>query len=360
MVQTEIERPTAVRSKERDASLDLVRALAGYLVISIHFFLNNEYYAQPMEGGVMLLATAVRMAFASCVPLFLLLTGCLCRGKTLSARYYLGLIHVLLSYLLCGLCCTGVQLFRGQALGMKEIVKRFLNYSAAPYAWYIEMYIGLFLLIPFLNLIWKGLESKKQRGALVLTLLFLTALPTLTNLRHSILPDWWVNLYPVTYYFLGAWLGEYRPKLDWRWGLPAWAGVVLAEGGLLFRACQGGTYQWNIFGDWSGLGVVVSTCLLFLLVRQIPAVRFPRWSKRLIRKGAELSLGVYLVSWCFDSLFYPILNSCVPVFADRLPWYFVIVPAVYLCSALCAQAMEWLRRGIAWCLNKLFPKLHLS
>ena len=94
------------------------------------------------------------------------------------------------------------------------------------------MYIGLFLLIPFLNLIYNNLGSKKHKIVLICTMLFLTSLPTIVNiynfrlgfsadmffndgeLRNKILPFWWKSMYPVTYYFIGAYFSEYKPKID--------------------------------------------------------------------------------------------------------------------------------------------------
>jgi len=344
----------------RDVGLDLIRALAGFLVLSVHFFLNNGYYAQPLVGKRMLLMTMMRMGFMTCVPLFLLLTGYLCRKKTLTPRYYLGLVRILLTYGLCGGACLIVRAARGEAVGLREAVKGFLNFSAAPYAWYIEMYIGLFLLIPFLDLIWRGLESQRGRLALVGTLLALTTLPALTNARWTLLPDWWIQIYPITYYFLGAYLGDHPPKVPWGRGIAALLAVVAAEGAAAYLLAGGGAFQWNIFTDWGGPGVVASSVLLFALIRQIPAERAPRWLRWLIYKGSELSLGIYLISWCFDTLFYPILAQRVPEMPDRLFWYFAIVPAVYLCSALAAQALEWIRKAITWALNKCFPSLALK
>jgi len=356
------------RNRKREVNLDLIRAVAAFLVISVHFFMNIGYYNQPLEGKRMLLMTVARMGFMTCVPLFLILSGYLCRKKELNVRYYLGLIRTMLTYTLCALCCIVVQLERKtlELKGVCDLLGRLLDFSADPYAWYIEMYIGLFLLIPFLNLIWKGLETKGRRWALVLTLLVTTALPTLSNLpalsdvvlqkqiHYSIIPDFWISIYPITYYFLGAWFGEYQPKVDWRWALPALIGVTLAGGGIFFYLLQGKIYRWNVFTDWGGATVTVSACLLFLLLRQIPANRFPRWLQWLCYKGSELSLGIYLISWCFDTEFYPTLLEKVPLILDRLPWYFVIVPVIYLCSAGAAQMIEWFRRGIVWLAHRVF------
>ena len=344
---------------KRDARLDLIRALAAFMVVSVHFFLNSGFFETPMTGNRMLVMAMVRMAFMTCVPLFILLTGYLCRHKALTLRYYLGLARVLLTYVLCAIVCLGVRGARGEVLDLGRRVRALLDFSAAPYAWYVEMYIGLFLLIPFLNILWAALETKTKRCALVATLLALTTLPALANFRWNLLPDWWINVYPLTYYFLGAYFAEYRPRLSWTWGVPTLVILAAAGGGLMYILSAGAPALWNPALDWYGPTVVLSSCLLFLLLLRVPADRAPGWVKWLLAKLSQLSLAIYLLSWCFDTAFYPILAQKAPAVTDRLPWYFVIVPAVYLSSAIVAQLVEWLRRGMTWCINKVCPKADL-
>lgn len=356
MAQAVLERSAApVKEGRRDPGLDLIRTVAGFLVISVHFFLHTGFYAQPMEGGRMLLMATLRMAFMTCVPLFLLLTGFLCRKKELTKRYYLGIVRVLLTYALCGLACQLFRLWRGEALSLREGLRQLLDFSAAPYGWYVKMYVGLFLLIPFVNLAWKGLETKGRRLALAATLLSLTALPALAGIN-----DWWVNVYPLAYYILGAWLGEYEPRPKARWLLLGLAGTVALGGAAAYKLNQGGVFQWRHLTDWYGPTVMASSCILFLLLRQAPTGRAPGWVKWLAAKGAQLSLGIYLLSWIFDQLYYPTLLARAPDVTLRLPWYFVMVPAVYFSSALAAQGVEWIRMGIVRGVGRIFPQAGLK
>lgn len=344
----------------KDLNLDLMRALAAFLVLSVHFFLNNGFYAQEVLGRRMLLMTMMRMGFMTCVPLFLVLSGYLCLKKSLSGRYYLGVVRIVLTYALCSVVCLGVRLWRGESIGLTDAARMFLGYSAAPYAWYIEMYLGLFLLIPFLNLIWRGLSTRRGHLALIATMLALTTVPVAINFRYSIAPDWWMGIYPLLYYFLGAYFATYQPRPRWYWLMLGLAAAVVLGGTMMYVLSLGGVFQWLPLSDWYGPTTVLSTCLLFLLVRQIPVERWPRWAQWLVRKGSELSLGIYLLSWCFDSWLYPILTERVPNMLDRLPFYILIVPAVYLCSALASQGVEWVRRGITLGLDRIFPRLGLK
>lgn len=353
-----LERPAA---RTRDANLDLIRAVAGWLVVSVHFFLKICYYYEPLVGGGMLLMSILRMACMSCVPLFLLLTGYLNCHKKLSGRYYLGIVRVLLSYLLC----SGVGLFYrwhwlGEPMGLRTAVKMILNYSGAATGWYIEMYIGLFLLIPFLNMLWEGAAEEKKRRWLVLTLVALTALPAMTNFRHQILPNWWRLTYPLCYYFMGAYLRTYQPKPRWQLALLGVVASAVVGGAWVFWVDHGQLFVGGDYTDWAGPTVMVGALCLFLLLRQIGTERWPGWLKWLVHKGAELSLNIYLVSWCFDSAYHPLLWQVEPTVMGRLKWYFVMAPAVYLSGALVAQAVEWVRKGVTWGLNRLFPRLELK
>ena len=62
----------------------------------------------------------------------------------------------------------------------------------------------------------------------------------------------------------------------------------------------------------------------------------------MILKISELSLVVYLVSECFDKIFYSILNRVVPVMQKRLEWYPIVVILVFVFSLIVAQFIVWI------------------
>ena len=51
-------------------------------------------------------------------------------------------------YTLCALICSIPKFIRGE---FGEFFVAFFEFKAAPYAWYLAMYLGLYLLIPILN-----------------------------------------------------------------------------------------------------------------------------------------------------------------------------------------------------------------
>ena len=73
---------------KRNPAADIIRILAFFLVVSVHFFLNNGFYSYIVEGKRMYIMTLMRSFCIICVPLFLTLSGYLLRRKQLEKNYY--------------------------------------------------------------------------------------------------------------------------------------------------------------------------------------------------------------------------------------------------------------------------------
>lgn len=329
------------QAKRRDFSLDLARAAAGVLTLSVHFFLNNGFYDTPVAGKTMLAACVVRMLCMSCVPLFLLLTGYTCVNRKWSKEYYRKLLPVLFTYLLAGAACLAFRvIWEGERFTLWGIVRQFTVYAAAPYAWYIEMYIGLFLLSPFFNAAWHALEDGGKR-ALVLTLVCLTALPGVVNQYRELFPAWWMRIYPLTYYALGAWLREHPLRFRGWQLLACWAGLAVFVGMKGYRTAGGGTYLQMSEDQWGSLALTVQSVCLFSCLGRTKGERVPRPLRWCVDRVARLALPMYLVSYIADRIIYPVLARAVPEAHHRLFAMPVVVPVVVLCSLLLAQLVDW-------------------
>lgn len=333
--------------KKRDLNLDLIRCAAVYCVLSVHFFFHNEFYITPIIGKRMYAMVLMRSVFMVCVPLFLILSGYLMNRKTLTITYYKGLKKVLYVYLLASIACILFRIFYlSTPVSITQALVSITDFSAAPYAWYVEMYIGLFLMIPFLNLMYNGLKTKRQKAVLVMTFFCLTSLPTFSNLIVSILPDWWTSLYPVTYYFIGAFISEFDIKIK-RWAnLAIIVLVILMNTALAIYVSHGSVFEWGIFNDWNGFGNVLLSSFIFIFLKHLNLEKVPECIEKLIITISGLSLGIYLVSWIFDRIAYPILNSSVILVQNRLAYYFIVVPLVFIGSALLSWLINLIYQGI--------------
>lgn len=355
-----VEEYTKAKMREcRDTSLDLIRVFANFSVISVHFFLNNGFYSEIVMGKRMYLMVLLRTFFMICVPLFIVLTGYLMSSKKLTRKYYSGIIKTLFIYVLASVACIFYKNYSlPETYDLKKAILGILDFSAANYSWYIEMYIGLFLLIPFINLIYQGLNNKIQKQILILTLLLLTALPSVVNIFHfteaekwgiyisanmyqKIIPAWWTGVYPLCYYFIGCYMKEYGLKFGKVKSTVLLLGTVFFAGSMNYCISYGTVFQWGGWQSWGSLFNVISTVLVFNIFRKMKWINnLPNIIKIFIKWLSDLTLGAYLVSYVFDSLFYQVLLERVPDMIHRLEYYFIIVPAVFICSMLLSAGIN--------------------
>ena len=85
---------------KRNASLDIIRGFAVVLVACLHSIGNGSLTANHISGVSGYLLTGLWLLSASCVPLFLMLSGYLQNRKTPTVKYYVNYLHIYIPYLL--------------------------------------------------------------------------------------------------------------------------------------------------------------------------------------------------------------------------------------------------------------------
>ena len=335
---------------KRNFNLDLIRCVAVLFVLSVHFFLNNGFYGEIMQGKKMYVASIMRQLFVMCVPLFLILTGYLMNKKQLVASYFKGIYKVLISYVLCTICiCLYRMLYLKETLSILDIIFNITSYQQ--YSWYIEMYIGLYLLIPFLNILYHGLQGKRQKEMLIVVLIILVTLPSVFNTVETttipvadtqILPEWWNGIYPLLYYYIGAYLSEYNAdiKMSLRNNVISIILSVVLCGTYSYWRSYGETFIWGAWCSYGGFSNVICATLVFLFLLRIDISFLPNCIKKILVKISEVSLLIYLLSWIFDNYAYSILNASVESVHTRLLYFGVIVPFVFVGAFVLACIVE--------------------
>ncbi|MFR7977912.1 acyltransferase [Butyribacter intestini] len=339
-----------LKLEKRNINLDVIRCIAVFSVISVHFFNNTEFYQQIVSGKRMYCMVIMRTFFMICVPLFLILTGFLMSKKELNRKYYKGLLRTIEVYVCAELICLCFKKYiLGEEIWKGRFIFDIIGVQGIDYSWYVEMYIGLFLLIPFLNLIWKGLETKKRRVVLILTLLLCTTIPTMFNIfdwsisgfwtmpsisqnYQSIMPDWWINLYPLTYYFIGTYLREYDLKISVKINILMLIVAVVLGGTFNYYRSYNSLFEWGSYNGWNGIENVINSILVFVLILHMNFDKVFTCIKKGIVNISEWSFGIYLLSWVTDQIIYSRFNALVPEMVDRLNYFLPIVISVFLCT----------------------------
>lgn len=316
--------------KERNINLDLTRSVATIGVISVHFFLNTGFYQEIVVGRRMALMVSMRTLFMYCVPLFLLLTGFLMCNKKLEKKFYRGILHTLEIYVIASIMCMLYAMIQNkEAFSILQWIKNILDFSGAPYAWYIEMYVGLFLMIPFLNLLYHSIAERKNKLVSIFTLIFLVTLPSCINIYGiSILPDWWEGLWPLLYYFIGCYLREYLPRIKLKWCVFLLFCVWISNSAFCLLRSWNKTFEWGIYNDWSRFQNLIFSVLIFIVLQNLNLENIPFILKKIIRVISRLSLGIYLCSWIADECVYAYFNEVVNEMAYKINFFPVVILVV--------------------------------
>ena len=304
--------------RKREPGIDLIRCTGLLFVVGVHSFLKNGFYYEPQVGAVMWAADSVRWLFYCCNGIFLLLTGYLKSTKPFGKDYFRSLIPVLVGYILTCVFSFPIRHFLlGEKLTLWQWLTNFITF--ANYGWYVEMYIGLFLFSPVLNLAMSQLTTKKQWMWLVGTVVLLSALPSVTSL--NIIPDYWTALYPVTYYVIGAAIKKWQPKVK-PWLALSMAVITAMTVGLITLLTTDETVSKGFGQGYGGFWVTVIGVWIFLgLYRLQPGEKLTRvlaWMAGGCFEGYILSrlLDVWLYN-CFKQWhspeYYPLLFICVTI-----------------------------------------------
>ncbi len=213
----------------------------------------------PQVGAAMWAADSFRWLVFGCNGIFMMLTGYLMSQKKMTSRYYLRLIPILISYTLTCLISYPIRHFlQGERLPLGEWIDHYFSFSN--YAWYVEMYIGLILFSPVLNLALRSMRTRQELVGIAGIMLLLTAGPNITEL--SILPDYWTSLYPVTYYVIGAVIARLQPKAATFLCLIGVALSVMGQGMASVLMTDEG-FSEGFTAGYGGFWVTLTVTLLF-------------------------------------------------------------------------------------------------
>lgn len=332
-------------AKQRTTGLDIIRSCAILFVIAGHFFsLHTSFRTTNFEGISMFLQACITPLFSTGVPLFIMMTGYLNANKTVGRKYYRGIGRVLIAYLffsLLTLCFKRFYLV--EDISLRSMIEQILNFSAIPYAWYIEMWIGLFLLTPFLNMLYKAIPTSKQKILWIGTLFVMTALPDLFN-RYGLhlLPGFWQGCYPLMFFFIGSYIREYQPKMRYVCSCLVIIGCCLINPvfNLLFIRNH---ILISIGGGFAGVFGTMIAVTFFLLLYQLNVGNSV--IKNVFTKVSLLSLDIYLCCYIFDAIYYPWFKDHYFVNQSQFgTFFFVIVPLVFVSSYLLAYLKDFLFR----------------
>lgn len=309
--------------KKRLSGIDAVRTAAILFVIVLHAITLSGVLdgARTWQWSLALYA---RQLTTAAVPLFLMLSGYLQRKKSFTLSYYKGILPLYLSYFVISALCMAAYAVSGAINGNMDLtfvtaVYKILNFSANGYAWYFEMYLGLFLLIPFLNMAYNCIATKRGKQILIGSLVFLTILPDTiagfspyydgsgSTVALNIFPDFFKAMYPITFYYIGSFIAEYKPRLSRVKRIlgvllvPLLPTVLIA----LYTHLRGG-YAWYLLNGFQTITVLFTALAVFLALYDLEIKNSV--AQKALSQIALCAFEMYLLSYLWDNLLYSILG----------------------------------------------------
>lgn len=200
------------------------------------------------------------------------------------------------------------------------------------------MWIGLFLLTPFLNKLWNSLNDKRPRIILIIILFACSAFPDFTN-RYglSIVPDYWRSTtYPLMCFFIGCYIRSYQPLFNSQLLIGIITALCLLNP-IISIIIAPGRPMMHLHGGPGGIISIPVAVLTFLLFYQKDIKFTP--VRNLITKISLLSLNMYLTAYIFDQLLYPVWTEYAGETQQELaPFYpaiiFSLVAGTFITSYL--------------------------
>lgn len=357
---------------KRNLSLDLIRIFALFCTISVHFFLNTDFYSQTNFTNIMYLHSFLASFFIICVPLFLILTGYLMSSKKFESFRISNIKKTICIYIISSIFCIVYRvIFKYETFKFSQVISSILNYEAAKYSWYIEMYIGLFLFMPFLNTIYQNLKNKKQKQYLIFIMLLTTCLPNLINYidltsndffsiekTFMYLPDYWIELFPITYYFIGAYIREFNVKINKLFNILLI--IITTFTSCTFNLClsEKKLYLFSSLNSYNSIFVLLISILVFVFILNININKVGTKISKFIGNISDICLGGYLLSYIFDDYFYYELNKKISIYDDKLKYFFIIVPLILVSSLLLSYITNFIYNILNFLCYKIYNSLH--
>jgi surface polysaccharide O-acyltransferase-like enzyme len=232
------------------------------------------------------------------------------------------------------------------------------------------MYIGLYLIIPFINIILNTIDQKIY-NILILVLALLVAIPAAFNpiielypfssLIHF--PNWWQPVYPILYYIIGAYIRKYNPKVNRKLCIAIAFFLAIMQTLILIWTQQPKVNNWFLT-NYATLFMVIQSAAIFLALYNFD------FKSSVIRTAfkivSSLTLEIYLFSALTDSVLYDntrsihLINLKLPQEVIFKHYYFIIVSIDIICNILFAVIFRFLYNKVVILFNFIAHKVHLT
>lgn len=300
-------------SSTRNYGVDAVKILAAILVLSVHYMRASGFYDRKLEGEIMFGSVMMFGLFMTCVPLFCISSGMVLRNRKISESHYSKIIPFIIRYAILQVITAYLFKYVSEQPVTAAQYKSIL--FSTPY--FISMYIQIYFLSPFLNVMYNNLEENKSKFILIAVLIFIYCLPSLLRLSgYNILYNGWQSSYVLMYYIVGLFLADMKFKV--RPIISFLAGIVtmICYAALIFIFANHGKGVFSHYlGHSEGLFTLVLSILIVIFFDNLNYTN--NKINFILKEVSSITIGNYIIGGYFT---------------ERLAWSIFVDKSNYLVS----------------------------
>ncbi len=291
--------------KKRNYTQDFIRALAIFLVILLHisaYFMGDNW---PAANANFWSGTFFDAFTRVCVPLFVMSSGFfLIKEKAETAEeFFKKRTNKLLTPLIFWSLLYSEYSYHAHA-SFKDLTWSFLSGRPYYHFWFLFMLIGLYMVTPFINTLYRHYKLRKM-NILGFALLALGLIVNMWNIHFgnpSFFALWFI---PYLGYFI---LGHTLPKMKYKFSISAGFVVYAVTGALLVGA---GYWTLSTLGtseyafDYLSPLVILGSLSLYASLVKLDM------EKSWLTGIAKYTLGIYLIHVLFMEKFFQLTNKVI-------------------------------------------------
>lgn len=347
----------AEKRTPRQSNVELLRIVAMLGVVILHYnSVGGGFDNVPAGGASMCLLYGLEGLFICCVNLFVLITGyfsCIDNRRRFSKA--LGLMLQVAVFQLLG---YAVGLMQAEEFSLRTLVLKLV-----PNNYFVTLYVALYLLSPYMNLVLQKLSGGQLKRLLVLSLVLFALWPTVTESGDALLREDFPGLstvsldgsisgYSIVNFALMYLVGASVRLLDIR-VKKRYSGAVLVLTAVILSL-------WGYFDNVTGMAraycnplVILEAVAAFLLVREL------NFSSRLVNALSPAAFTCFLLHSTLLE-FYGIPEAVRQPAVLVLAHVLFTAITIYLIAWLAYRAYHFVSKPILTTADKLLPEMDLD
>lgn len=197
---------------KKNIGIELLRIICMFMILGLHFNMHGNVLSQlnKLTNFNSFFILMLECIFIVAVNVFVLISGYNMHSKKFKKER---IIKLLIKVWVINLIMCLIMYFTGNiSLNIKNLLYFILPFTLQEY-WFVNAYIYLIILVPFINALIKNIDKKKFNYLLLILLVFNSILSCMPNVT-VILTSGYSVIWFINVYLIGAYISKYSLKIQ--------------------------------------------------------------------------------------------------------------------------------------------------